>query len=125
MEIPGEDLISVPFNTAGPLSATITVSETGNELVVGESGTYQITISISAEATTEPDAEQPYLNAIITANGNPLFGDTSTYFKIANRSSSTFVAQASLSAGDRIGVNINTVFPILGYMNRSLTIVQL
>jgi hypothetical protein len=108
----------------GPLS-NITVSLSGNELVVGESGVFQITISINAEATTDPDPDQPYLEAIITVNGTPIFGDTTTFFKIQNRSSSTFVVQAALSAGDEIGVSIRTDFPILGYMNRSLTVVQL
>ena len=110
---------------AGPLSDTVTVSLSGNELVVGESGIYQITISINAVATTDPDPDQPYLNAIITVNGGPIFGDTTTFFKIANRSSSSFVAQASLTAGDEVGVSISTDFPVLGYMNRSLTVVQL
>ena len=125
VEIPSATFIPVPFNTVGPLSDTITVSGSGNELVVGESGIYQITISINAEATTDPDPDQPYLTAIITVNGTPLFGDTTTFFNISNRSSSTYTVQASLTAGDAIGVNISTVFPILGYMNRSLTIVQL
>ncbi|SEO76918.1 Collagen triple helix repeat-containing protein [Propionispora vibrioides] len=127
VETPGATLTSVPFNVVGPLSDTITVSLSGNELVVGESGIYQITVSINAEATTDPDPDpdQPYLNAIITVNGTPLFGDTTTFFKISNRSSSTFVAQASLTAGDEVGASISTDFPILGYMNRSLTIIQL
>lgn len=86
---------------------------------------YQITISINAEATVDPDTDQPYLEAIITANGTPVFGDTTTFFKIFNRSSSTFVVQAALTAGDEIGVSISTDFPVLGYLNRSLTIVQL
>jgi hypothetical protein len=109
----------------GPSSDTITVSLSGNELVVGESGIYQITISINAEATTDPDPDQPYLNAFITVNGAPIFGDVTTFFKIANRSSSTFVVQATLTAGDEVGVSIGTSFPVLGYMNRSLTVVQL
>ncbi|QQK76185.1 hypothetical protein HUG15_11865 [Salicibibacter cibarius] len=126
VETPGEDFEPVPFNIVGPLSDTITVSGTGNELVVGESGIYQITVSINAEATTDPDPDQPFLDAIITVNGTPIFGDTTTFFKIANRSSSTFVVQAALNAGDEVGVSIRTDFPdILGYMNRSLTIVQL
>lgn len=125
VETPGETFTPVPFSVAGPLSDTITVSPSGNELVVGESGIYQITVSINAEATTDPDPDQPYLNAIITVNGAPIFGDTTTFFKIANRSSSTFVVQASLTAGDAVGASISTEFPALGYMNRSLTIVQL
>ena len=124
-EVPGNGFVSVPFSVPGPLSASVTVSQTGNELIVGASGIYQITISISAEATTEPDEEQPYLNAIITVNGQPIFLDPSTFFKIANRSSSTFVVQAYLSEGDEIGASISTTFPALGYMSRSLTIVQL
>ncbi len=125
VETPGATLTPVPFSVVGPLSDTITVSLSGNELVVGESGIYQITISINAEATVEPDPDQPYLDAIITVNGTPIFGDTTTFFKITNRSSSTFVVQASLAAGDEVGASVSTDFPILGYMNRSLTIVQL
>lgn len=123
--MPGATFTPVPFSIVGPLSGTITVSVSGNELVVGESGIYQITISINAEATTDPDPDQPYLNAIITVNGTPIFGDTTTFFKISNRSSATYVVQAALSAGDEVGVSISTAFPILGYLNRSLTIVQL
>ncbi len=123
VETPGATFTPVPFNVVGPLSDTITVSLSGNELVVGESGIYQITVSINAEATTDPD--QPYLNAIITVNGSPIFGDITTFFKISNRSSSTFVVQASLAEGDEVGASISTDFPVLGYMNRSLTIVQL
>lgn len=125
IEIPGNTFTPVPFNVVGPLSDTITVSMSGNELVVGEDGIYQITISINAEATTDPDPDQPYLNAIITVNGTPIFGDTTTFFKIPNRSSSTFVVQAPLTAGDEVGVSIISEFPVLGYINRSLTIVQL
>jgi hypothetical protein len=125
VETPGATFTPVPFNIVGPLSDTITVSLSGNELVVGENGIYQITISINAEATVNPDPDQPYLNAIITVNGAPIFGDTTTFFKISNRSSSTFAVQSSLTAGDEVGVSIITDFPALGYMNRSLTIVQL
>jgi hypothetical protein len=125
VETPGATFTPVPFSVSGPLSSTITVSLSGNELVVGESGIYQITISINAEATTDPDPDQPYLNAIITVNSLPIFGDITTFFKISNRSSSTFVVQASLTAGDEVGASIITDFPALGYMNRSLTIVQL
>lgn len=124
-ETPGATFTPVPFNIVGPLSDTITVSLSGNELVVGESGIYQVTISINAEATEDPDPDQPYLTAIITVNGTPIFGDVTTFFKIPNRSSTTFVVQAALSAGDEVGVSINTAFPALGYINRSLTIVQL
>ena len=125
VETPGATFTPVPFSLVGPLSDTITVSLSGNELVVGESGIYLIMISINAEATTDPDPDQPYLNSIITVNGTPIFGDTTTFFKISNRSSSTFVVQASLTAGDEVGVSISTDFPVLGYMNRSLSIVQL
>ena len=125
VETPGATLTPVPFSVVGPLSGTVTVSVSGNELVAGESGIYQITISINAEATTDPDPDEPYLNAIITVNGTPIFGDTTTFFKISNRSSSTFVVQASLTAGDEVGVSISTDFPVLGYINRSLTLVQL
>lgn len=125
VETPGATFEPVPFSIVEPLSSTITVSLSGNELVVGEDGIYQITISINAEATTDPDPDQPYLNAIITVNGTPIFGDITTFFKISNRSSSTFVVQAALTAGDEVGASISTDFPVLGYMNRSLTIVQL
>ncbi|KMZ53024.1 hypothetical protein [Dorea sp. D27] len=125
IEVPGSAFGSVPFSTPGPLSRGVTVSRTGNELVVNESGIYQITISISAEATTYPDAEQPYLNAAAMVNGQPAFGDISTFFKIMNRGSSSYAVQAYLKAGDEVGVNIGTDFPALGYMNRSLTLVQL
>lgn len=125
VETPGVTLTPVPFSVSGPLSDTVTVSLSGNELVVGEGGIYQVTVSINAEATTDPDPDQPYLNAIITVNGIPIFGDTTTFFKISNRSSSTFVVQAALTAGDAVGASISTDFPILGYMNRSLTIAQL
>lgn len=124
VETPGATFTPIPFSVVGPLSGT-TVSLSGNELVAGESGVYQITISINAEATTDPDPDQPYLTAIITVNGTPIFGDTTTFFNIANRSSSTFVVQAALAAGDEVGASINTEFPVLGYLNRSLTIVQL
>ncbi|OZV11302.1 hypothetical protein CIW83_15085 [Tissierella sp. P1] len=124
VEVPGATFTPVPFSVVGPLS-NITVSLSGNELVVGESGIFQITISINAEATVDPDPDQPYLNAIITVNGTPIFGDTTTFFKISNRSSSSFIVQASLTAGDEVGASISTTFPILGYMNRSLTVVQL
>lgn len=125
IEIPGDTFVPLVFNIVGPLSNNITVSQSGNGLIVGEAGIYQITVSINAEATVDPDPEQPYLNAIITVNGIPIFGDITTFFKIQNRSTSTFVVQAALSAEDEIGVSISTAFPILGYMNRSLTIVQL
>lgn len=125
IEVPCNVFGCVPFSVAGPLSDTVCVSRTGNELVVEEDGIYQITIAINAEATAEPDEEQPYLNAIITVNNRPIFGDTSTFFKIANRSTSSYIVQSYLKAGDAVGVSINTDFPALGYMNRSLTIVQL
>jgi hypothetical protein len=124
-EEPGAVFTPIPFSAAGPLSSTITVSTSGNQLVVGRSGVYQITLSINAEATVNPAPSQPYLEAIITVNNQPLFGNPSTVFKIANRSSSTFVTQASLNAGDAIGASIGTDFPILGYLNRSLTLIQL
>jgi len=125
VETPEGSFVPVVFNVVGPLSNTITVSATGNELVVGEDGVYQITISINAVATTEPDPSQPYLNAIITVNALPIFGDVTTFFKIQNRSSSTFVVQAALLAGDEVGASISTTFPVMGYINCSLTIVQL
>lgn len=125
LETPGATFAPIPFSIVGPLSDTVTVSLSGNELVVGESGIYQITISVNAVATAEPDPDQPYLEGIITVNGTPLFGDTTTFFKIPNRSSSTFVAQAALTAGDEVGASISTSFPVLGYINRSLTVVQL
>ncbi|HWS29234.1 MAG TPA: hypothetical protein VN512_03865 [Clostridia bacterium] len=79
VETPGATFTPVPFSVVGPLSDTVIVSLSGNELVVGGSGIYQIAISINAEATTNPDPDQPYLNAIITVNGAPIFGDTTTF----------------------------------------------
>ncbi|MBS7009665.1 hypothetical protein [Anaerostipes sp.] len=125
IESPGAAPENIPFQLVGPLSDTVKVSQTGNELVAGESGIYQISLSISAEATAEPDTDQPYLTAIITVNGAPIFGDISTYLKVTNRSTSTFVVQASLSAGDAVGAEISSDFPALGYINRSLSIIQL
>ena len=125
IELPGADSAAVPFNAAGPLSDSVTVGQGGNELVVGRSGIYQITLSITAEATVNPDAGQPYLDAFLTINGGPLFGDTSTAMRIANRSSATYTVQSALAAGDRVGAAISTRSLTLGYMNRSLSVVQL
>ncbi len=122
---PGITFTPVIFSRSGSLSTAIAVSLSGNELVVGNDGIYQITVSINAEATNNPDSSQPYLVAIITVNGTPIFGDTTTFFNIANRSSASFIVQASLGAGDEVGVSISTEFPALKYMNRSLTVVQL
>lgn len=49
------------------------VGQTGNELVVGRSGIYQIIISLNADTTTESDTNQPYLLAVITVDGIPVF----------------------------------------------------
>lgn len=125
LETPGETLTTIPFSIVGPLSSDITFSLSGNELVVGEDGVYQITLSINGEATVNPDPDEPYAEAVITVNGTPIFGDASTFFKIPNRSSSTFVVQANLTAGDEVGGSASTAFPTLGYANRSLTIVKL
>lgn len=93
--------------------------------MIGESGVYQITLSVTAEAPVVPSADQPYLDAILTVNGAPMFGNTSTSLRIANRSSSTFVVQAPLTTGDEVGASISTIYPTLGYMNRSLSIIEL
>ncbi|MFJ7738396.1 hypothetical protein ACIQ2D_18940 [Lysinibacillus sp. NPDC097287] len=116
---------SVPFNEVGPLSKNISASASGNELVVNESGVYQITVSMSAEATAVPDPTQRFLTVSILVNGVPIFDDTLIAFNISNRSSSTFVVQARLNAGDSVGVRATTdTFPF-GYISRSLTLVQL
>ncbi len=124
IEIPGAAPTPVPFNSAGALS-NMSVSQSGNSLIVNETGVYQITISINAEATVDPDESQPYVNAFVTVNGTPIFGDITSYFDIANRSSSSFIVQGSLAAGDEIGVSASTNFLTLGYMNRSLTVIQI
>ncbi len=116
---------NVPFNEVGPLSKNISASASGNELVVNESGVYQITVSMSAEATAVPDPTQRFLTVFILVNGVPIFDDTLIAFNISNRSSSTFVVQASLTAGDRVGVSANSDTVPFGYISRSLTIVQL
>lgn len=74
VEVPTTTLTTVPFRTARPLSNTITVSQTGNGLAVATSGIYQITVSISAEATKDPDTDQAYLTAIIAVNTPSLWG---------------------------------------------------
>lgn len=125
IELPGANSEAVPFDAVGPLSESITSSQTGNELIIGKNGIYQITVSITAEATVNPDTEQPYLDAFLMVNDAPLFGNTSSALRIANRSSSTYTVQSALAAGDKIGVSISTRSPTLGYMNRSLTVVQL
>ena len=124
-EIPNTVAAQMKFNKVGPLSDSITVSPSGNELIVGRDGIYQITISLSAEATVEADMDLPYLDAYITVNNQPVFGDISSFFKISNRSSTTFTIQAALSAGDAVGVSVSSIFPSLGYMNRMLSIIQL
>lgn len=124
-EIPNTVAAQMKFNKVGPLSDSITVSPSGNELIVGRDGIYQITISLSAEATVEADMDLPYLDAYITVNNQPVFGDISSFFKIPNRSSTTFTIQAALSAGDAVGVSVSSIFPSLGYMNRMLSIIQL
>jgi len=125
VETPGSIFTPIPFSVAGPLSDTVTVSLSGNGLVVGQAGVYQITISVNAEATAEPDPDQPYPNAIITVNGLPIFAYTTIFSKIPNRGASTYAVQPALAEGDEVGASVSTTFPVLGYMNRSLTIVQL
>ncbi|MEC1179883.1 hypothetical protein P9B03_15390 [Metasolibacillus meyeri] len=114
----------VPFSVAGPLSK-VTVSPTGNELVVSESGVYQVTLSINAIAFAAPDPGQNYLTASITVNGAPIFTQGLAVFNITSRNSSTFVVQAALNAGDSVGASATSDDPIFGYLNRSLTILQL
>ncbi|WP_249645839.1 MULTISPECIES: hypothetical protein [unclassified Lysinibacillus] len=114
----------VTFHEVGPLS-NVTVSPSGNELVVQNNGVYQITISINAQATALPDPNQPYFTVNITVNGQPIFVDGIAFFNVLNRSSSTYIVQASLSAGDIVGVSAGSDSPITGYASRSLTVIQL
>ncbi|GAK12201.1 hypothetical protein [Geomicrobium sp. JCM 19039] len=114
---------SVPFDVVGSLSG-IGVSPSGNELVIENDGLYQITISVSAEVSAEPDLSLPFLSGLITVNGSPIFGDVTSLFQVPTRSSTSFVVQADLSAGDIIGVSISSE-TILGYIGRSLTVVQI
>ncbi|WP_341299378.1 hypothetical protein MHB44_12240 [Lysinibacillus sp. FSL H8-0500] len=114
----------VPFSVAGPLR-NVSVSGTGNELVVMESGVYQITVSLNAVATSEPDPTQSFFTASITVNGAPIFLQGLALFNVLNRSSSTYVVQAELAAGDQVGVSVSSNSPLAGYTNRSLTVVQL
>lgn len=114
----------VIFHEVGPLS-NVTVSPTGNELVVQNNGVYQITISINSQATAAPDPNDPFFSVSITVNGDFIFEDGIAIFNVANRSSSTYVVQATLSAGDLVGVSASSESPITGYASRSLTIIQL
>ncbi|WP_338651302.1 hypothetical protein [Lysinibacillus sp. Y5S-8] len=113
----------VTFQYVGPFLSNVTVSPSGNELVVQSNGVYQIAISINAQATVDPDPS--YFTVSITVNGQPIFLDGLAFFNVLNRSSSTYVVQASLSAGDIVGVNASAVDPIANYANRSLSIIQL
>ncbi|GLC88223.1 hypothetical protein [Lysinibacillus piscis] len=114
----------IPFPIVGPLSK---VSAVGNELVVENAGVYQITVSINSQATTEPDPFQSFFTVSITVNGSPIFLQGLAVFNVINRSSSTFVVQAELAAGDSIGASASAALtsPLAGYANRSLTVVQL
>ncbi|WP_342503724.1 hypothetical protein [Lysinibacillus sp. FSL L8-0126] len=114
----------IPFQQVGPLS-NVTVSPSGNELVVQSNGVYQIAISINAQTTVEPDPLQSYFTVSITVNGQPIFLDGLAIFNVLNRSSSTYVVQASLSAGDLVGVSASSANPIANYANRFLSIIQL
>ncbi|GEM_PF-1167703 len=114
----------VTFHVVGPLS-NVTVSPTGNELVVQNNGVYQITISINAQATTDADPDQPFFTVSITINGQPIFLDGIAVFNVVNRSSSSYVVQATLAAGDLVGASAASDSLIASYLNRSLTVVQL
>ncbi|MFJ7696740.1 hypothetical protein [Lysinibacillus fusiformis] len=115
----------VSFDEVGPLSKNITVSSSGNELVVHESGIYQITISINSEASAAPDPTQPFFTVFITINGVPIYDGTGeAIFDVANRSSSAYIIQTPLNPGDVVGVSA-AGNPISGYGSRALTIVQL
>lgn len=58
-------------------------------------------------------------------NGAPIFLQGLALFNVLNRSSSTYVVQAELAAGDQVGVSVSSNSPLAGYTNRSLTVVQL
>ncbi|WPK11598.1 hypothetical protein R6U77_17155 [Lysinibacillus louembei] len=114
----------VSFDVVGPLS-NVTVSPTGNELVVNESGVYQVTVSINAIAFAAPDPTDGYLSATITVNGMPIFTQGIAVFNITSRNSSAYIVQAALNAGDQVGVSAASEAFLFGYMNRSLTLLQL
>ncbi|MEE3806378.1 MULTISPECIES: hypothetical protein [Lysinibacillus] len=114
----------VTFEQVGPLS-NVTVSPSGNELVVQNNGVYQITISINAQATALPDPDQPYFTVSITVNGLPIFLEGIAIFNVLNRSSSSYIVQATLSAGDLVGVSASSDSLVAGYASRSLTVIQI
>jgi len=118
------DPTPVTFQVVGPLS-NVTVSPSGNELVVQNDGVYQITISINAQATAAPDPDQPFFTVSITVNGQPIFLNGIAVFNVVNRSSSAYVVQATLAAGDLLGASAASDSFVASYANRSLTIVQL
>ncbi|MNH38676.1 hypothetical protein D3C79_997500 [compost metagenome] len=94
-------------------------------MVVQNDGVYQITISINAQATTDADPDQPFFTVSITVNGQPIFLDGIAVFNVVNRSSSSYVVQATLAAGDLVGASAASDSLIASYLNRSLTVVQL
>lgn len=114
----------VTFHEVGPLS-NISASPSGNELIVQSNGVYQITISVNAQATAEPEPSQPFFTVSITVNGQPIFLEGIAVFNVVNRGSSAYTVQASLMAGDIVGASAASDSPIASYANRSLTIIQL
>lgn len=61
----------------------------------------------------------------ITVNGQPIFLNGIAVFNVVNRSSSAYVVQPILAAGDLVGASAASDSLVASYANRSLTIVQL
>ncbi|HBT71157.1 MAG TPA: hypothetical protein DEB37_02445, partial [Lysinibacillus sp.] len=97
----------------------------GNELVVQNHGVYQRSISRNPQPTALPDPDQPYFTVSITVNGLPIFLEGIAIFNVLNRSSSSYIVQATLSAGDLVGVSASSDSLVAGYASRSLTVIQI
>ncbi|MCT6923287.1 hypothetical protein [Metasolibacillus sp.] len=93
--------------------------------MINESGVYQVTVSINAIAFAAPDPTDGYLSATITVNGMPIFTQGIAVFNITSRNSSAYIVQAALNVGDQVGVSAASEAFLFGYMNRSLTLLQL
>ena len=52
-----------------------------------------------------PDPDQPFFTVSITVNGQPIFLNGIAVFNVVNRSSSAYVVQATLAAGDLVGAS--------------------
>jgi len=96
-----------------------------NELIAQSNGVYQITISVNAQATAQPDPSLPFFTVSITVNGQPIFLEGIAVFNVVNRSSSAYTVQAPLMTGDIVEATAASYSPIASYANRSLTIIQL